>query len=293
MRIWSEFLPLIATICARSAAALALAASLALMSGQDARAAETVGSAVKILNSVQGSFQNRALAVSDPVFAEESLRAGAASHGEIILTDDSKVIVGENSEVKLDNFVVSDGSFKKATLNVAKGAFRFISGGSDKGIFTIKTPLSSIGVRGTVFDVYVGDGGVTNVVLLQGAVRVCTLTNRCLLAERSCDIIEVRSRTDIEGQPFLRSNARTAAQEQQDFRLLSGQNRFDRRFRANTAPCNARAALETFRNDSRKGDTEEPAPEPPPPPAPEPPARPDPEVKPDIGDNGDYTDYDG
>jgi hypothetical protein len=233
----------------------------ALLIGQAAHAAETVGAAAKIRNTVQASLENRNLAVKDPVFASEVVSAAAQSHGEIILNDDSKVIVGENSEIRLDDFVISEGSFQKATINVAKGAFRFISGNSAKGTFNIKTPLSNIGIRGTVFDVYVGDGGVTSVVLLSGAVRVCTLANRCLLAERSCDIIEVRSRTDIEAQPFLRSNARTPAQEQQAFNLLSAQNRFDRRFRANTATCNARAAVEANErrqaiNPNNNGDKE-------------------------------------
>jgi hypothetical protein len=229
--------------------------------GQAAHAAETVGAAVKIRNTVQASLENRNLAVQDPVYASEVVSAAAQSHGEIILNDDSKVIVGENSEIRLDDFVISDGSFKKATINVAKGAFRFISGNSAKGTFNIKTPLSNIGIRGTVFDVYVGEGGVTSVVLLSGAVRVCTLGNRCLIAERSCDIIEVRSRSDITAQPFLRSNARTPAQEQQAFNLLSGQNRFDRRFRANTVACSARAAFESNErrqsiNPNQGGNTE-------------------------------------
>lgn len=242
--------------------------------GQAAHAAETVGAAVKIRNTVQASLENRNLAVQDPVYASEVVSAAAQSHGEIILNDDSKVIVGENSEIRLDDFVISEGSFKKATINVAKGAFRFISGNSAKGTFNIKTPLSNIGIRGTVFDVYVGEGGVTSVVLLSGAVRVCTLGNRCLIAERSCDIIEVRSRTDITAQPFLRSNARTPAQEQQAFNLLSGQNRFDRRFRANTVACSARAAFESNErrqsiNPNQGGNTEAvpevPTPDPTPP----------------------------
>jgi hypothetical protein len=243
-------------------------------SGQAVHAAETVGAAVKIRNTVQASLENRNLAVQDPVYASEVVSAAAQSHGEIILNDDSKVIVGENSEIRLDDFVISEGSFQKATINVAKGAFRFISGNSAKGTFNIKTPLSNIGIRGTVFDVYVGESGVTSVVLLSGAVRVCTLGNRCLLAERSCDIIQVSSRNEIEAQPFLRSNARTPAQEQQAFNLLSGQNRFDRRFRANTATCNARAALEVLERrqliNPNQGGDKEPGPPEAPAPAPTP-----------------------
>lgn len=211
-----------------------------------------VGKTFKIRNVVSGSIGNRKLAVSDPVFGSESIRADANSHGEIILNDDSKIVVGENSEISLDDFVVAGDGFQSATLNVAKGAFRFISGESPKGTFTIKTPLSTIGVRGTVFDVYVGDGGVTSVVLLQGQVRVCTTNSKCLIAERSCDIIEVRSPDEIAEKPFLRSARRPAAEETAAFSLLSGQGRFEKRFRAQTANCNSRSAQE--KADSGKSD---------------------------------------
>lgn len=216
---------------------------------------ETVGKANQVRNTVTASLDARKLAVSDPVYGSEIISASERSHGEILLNDDSKVIVGENSEISLDDFVIGANGFDSATLNVAKGAFRFISGNSPKGTFKIKTPLSTIGVRGTVFDVYVGEGGVTNVVLLQGAVRVCSTNNKCLTAERSCDIIEVRSADEISEQPFLKGRGRSAQEERQQFSLLLDQNRFDRRFRAPTAVCNARAAQQLQDNGAgEKGD---------------------------------------
>ncbi len=214
-------------------------------------AAVAVGKASRIQNEVTASAGERRLKASDPVFESEFVRAGQRSFGELLLNDDSKVLVGENAEISLDDFVVGGTGFESATLNVAKGAFRFISGNSAKGTFTVKTPLSTIGVRGTIFDVYVGEGGVTNVVLLRGVVRVCSLNNSCLTASRSCDIIEVRSPQEVERKPFLRSASRTAAQERTDFNLLSKQGRFERRWRAPTVSCTSRAALELQQNRTR------------------------------------------
>jgi hypothetical protein len=215
-----------------------------------AESSEPVGKAIQIRNTVTGSHEERQLKVSDAVFGSEIIAAAERSHGELILNDNSKVIVGENSEISLDDFVIAENGFKSATLNVAKGAFRFISGESPKGTFTIKTPLSTIGVRGTTFDVYVGEGGVTSVVLMQGAVRVCSTNNSCVLAERSCDIVVVESPDRAQVQPFFKSAARSGAAEQSLFTLLFDQNRFDRRFRAPTAVCNSRAANEAFDNGS-------------------------------------------
>lgn len=241
---------------------LAFGSAIALSSGAHAQqtpatakkggiaAPQAVGKANQIRNTVLASVDERKLAVSDPVYGAEVIKAAERSHGELILNDNSNIVVGENSEISLDDFVVSAGGFESATLNVVKGGFRFISGDSAKGTFTIKTPLSTIGVRGTTFDVYVGEGGVTNVVLLQGAVTVCTTNSKCILADRSCDIIEVRSPDEIAEQPFLKGPGRSGQAERQLFGLLFDQNRFDRRFRAPTAVCNSRAAQELQNNGS-------------------------------------------
>lgn len=231
------------------AIALALAAMMSIGTVSNGVAAEKLGEAAVIRNTVTGappSGAKRNLAVSDAVYEAELITAGNGSHGELRLNDDSLVIVGENSSIALDDFVVSGNGFSSATLNVAKGAFRFITGDSPKGAFKIQTPLSTIGVRGTAFDVYVDEGsGNTKVVLLRGAVRVCTRGQSCLLASRSCDIIEVRSNTDIERIPFLRSRDRSRREEAAQYNLTERQSRFQRRWRIPTLTCTARAALQS------------------------------------------------
>jgi hypothetical protein len=177
------------------------------------------------------------------------------------LTDDSRVIVGENSSITLDDFVLdSGGNFKSGTVKVVKGAFRFITGESPTDAFHIATPLADIGIRGTVFDVYVDEPtGNTKVVLFKGAVRVCDQARHCLLARRKCDIIEVSSRGEIGFLPFLRSAGRSRGDESRQFGLSENQARFGSKWRAGTGVCNARAALEASGfespNDNPKGST--------------------------------------
>jgi hypothetical protein len=233
----------------RFAAALAL--FIVAGSATVSMAADKLGEASAIHNTVTGSQDKsaaRRLAVADPVFDAETIAAGADSHGELRLNDDSLVIVGENSAISLDDFVVSDKGFSAATLKVTKGAFRFITGDSPKKAFNIQTPLSAIGVRGTIFDVYVDEPtGNTKVVLFRGALRVCTSAQACMNVSRSCDIIEVRSPSDIERLPFLRSRQRSRTQEAAQFRLSENQSRFQRQWRVPTVACSARAAQEATR----------------------------------------------
>jgi len=212
-------------------------------SGFAANAAEEIGKSVKIKNTVNGSIGNRSLAPRDPVFVSESIRAGSNSHGEILLNDRSKVLVGENSVISLDDFVVGGRGFDSGTVKVAKGAFRFITGNSKKGSMKIETPISTIGVRGTVFDVYVAPSGVTRVVLFKGEVRVCSRSGsqNCITTNNACDIIEVNN-SGVQELPYLRAGER--AEEDEVFGLTSGQGRFQRAWRAPVISCNVRAALD-------------------------------------------------
>ena len=207
--------------------------------------AQEVGSAVKIVNSVKGKIKgkSRSLSKNSPVFSNEKISASSSSHGEFILSDKSRIIVGPNSSVTLDSFLVSSRGFQKGVVNVSKGAFRFISGRSKKGSIKIKTPLTTIGIRGTIFDVYVGRGGVTDVVLFSGKVEVCTRGNNCKTMVANCDIIRVKSGNSIKFRDFLRSGNRS--KENSDYSLTHKQGRFPPRWRAPTGRCAARALLET------------------------------------------------
>ncbi len=214
-----------------------------------ATSAESVGSAKRIIKDVtgDGAVGSRSVVTSDPVYRNERVAAGIGSRGELELSDGSRLIVGENSVIDLDEFVIASTGFQSATINVAKGAFRFISGNSAKGAISIKTPLSTIGIRGTKLDVYVGEGGMTRVVLLSGQAITCTRSGRCITLNRSCDIVEVRSRNDIEKLPFLRSAARSRNEESGLFSLTENQGRHTDRWRASTAGCSARSAADTQR----------------------------------------------
>lgn len=205
-------------------------------------AAEPVGSAIIVKQNVIGFGADgaRDLHVSDAVYRNEEISAAGKSHGELELSDGSKIIVGENSIVLLDDFVLGDNGFKSGTIKVVKGAFRFVTGSSKKGAFTVTTPMATIGVRGTFFDVYVG-GGKETVVLFRGEVRVCSGSS-CQIARRACDVIEINSAGSVEKAPFLGSSK--ANSSERNYNLVENQGRFTKPLRAPKILCNARAAME-------------------------------------------------
>ncbi len=201
-----------------------------------------VGKTSNVVNNVTANDRDdlRQLSVDDPVYSLERITAGLDSHGEILLNDDTHILVGPGADVSLDDFVISDDGITSATINVLKGAFRFVSGKSPEGTFKIKTPLSTIGIRGTMFDIYVKERGTTDVILYSGKVNVCTSANRCRVLSRNCDIVRITSPRNIGFRKFLRS--RNRASENRDYNLVADQERFQKSWRAPIRQCSDRAS---------------------------------------------------
>lgn len=154
--------------------AAALMAGLCLSGPALAQDAGHAGKVERVKNDVTAlpspADPARPLDVGNPVFRNEILHTGAQARAELRLSDATALVMGENAEVRLDEFVYDgDGS---ATINLVTGALRFVSSAKGHpGKLTIKTPVATIGIRGT--DFWAGPiDGVYGVLLLTGKVEV-------------------------------------------------------------------------------------------------------------------------
>jgi hypothetical protein len=152
-----------------------------------ALAAEDIGIAVTVRNEVTGNLQSQIVKITggSNVFGKEVVKTNVDSNAKIVLKDSTNLSVGPNSSVTLDSFVFQGNSdYKQAGFNLAKGAFRFTSGGSDKRAYELKTPTATIGVRGTDFSSSVGEKIIyekgkkrvvqnTHIEVKEGRVLVC------------------------------------------------------------------------------------------------------------------------
>jgi hypothetical protein len=180
-------------------AATILALSFTLYNPVLTMAAEPVGEAVLIKTEVTGA--SGPLVVNGPVHRDERIRTSQSGLGQFVFIDGTKLAVGWGSSVVIDKFVFDDSdSVKKLSIKAAKGTFRWISGNSKSSAYEILTPAGTIGVRGTAFDVNVGQDGTTAVVLLNGSAQFCgpggcrELKQRCdcVVAKRNGDMTAVR-----------------------------------------------------------------------------------------------------
>ena len=155
--------------------ALALLALLALNTSL-AFAQSRIGSAATVTNQVEGILRGsaRSLAAGSDVHANELVRTQDASVAELVFLDNTNLSIGPRSSVTLDRFVYDpDGRTGRVVVNATRGVFRFVTGSQPPQNYTIRTPIATIGVRGTVFDLLVESNRIV-VVLVSGEVIVST-----------------------------------------------------------------------------------------------------------------------
>jgi hypothetical protein len=161
------------------ASTLCIAATLAMTS---ARAETRVGEAVIIKNEVLrvATSATSQINVGDGVLRDENVRTGNDSAARLVMIDSTNLSLGPNASLVLDRTVFNDEhSYRDIAIRLTTGAFRFVTGHSEKTAYKISTPLATIGVRGTILDI-LSQRGQTIVVLQEGASRVCTTGGQCI-----------------------------------------------------------------------------------------------------------------
>jgi hypothetical protein len=143
----------------------AICASLTLFpmpaSAQSADA--RIGAAAAVRNQVMGARsggQEGPLAVGNPVYQNQTISTGANSVAQLLFTDQTTLSIGQRSQVTLDRYVYDPGRATGggATVSMARGAMRFVSGSQDPRNYQVRTPVATIGVRGTIVDLLLMEG---------------------------------------------------------------------------------------------------------------------------------------
>jgi hypothetical protein len=125
----------------------------------------TIGNSTSVVRTVTGKLEagKRYLSFQDDIYRDELIETFEGSATELTFLDDSVLTLGPETAVVLDRFVYNpDSDANEFVLSVAKGVLRFATGKLNSDAYEIHTPVSTIGIRGTVIDVTVGTaaGGV-------------------------------------------------------------------------------------------------------------------------------------
>jgi hypothetical protein len=113
--------------------------------------------------SVTGQVEdnNVVINVGKDIFADEFVNTDDASSTELMFLDQTNLTITPGSSVKIDKFVFDpNGKKGDVVFNVARGSLRFVTGSQDPTSYQIKTPVATIGVRGTIVNFITTNSGL-------------------------------------------------------------------------------------------------------------------------------------
>src|SRR5262249_26289373 len=89
---------------------------------------------------------SQALSPGSEVYANETVHTGNRGRADLVLLDNTNLIVESASEVVLDKFVYDrSGSAGSVVLQATRGTVRFSTGSQDRRAYQVNTPYGSLG----------------------------------------------------------------------------------------------------------------------------------------------------
>jgi hypothetical protein len=147
-----------------------LAALWALPGGAKAAGIATVVDVVNEGYRTPPGADETAAKTADELVQQEALRTEKESAIQVRFVDGSELSVEQSSEMVLSDYVF-DGSAATGMIDLNNGLFHFKSNGNDDQGIQLRTPVATIGVRGTEFLVHVDGDDATIIDILDGAVE--------------------------------------------------------------------------------------------------------------------------
>ena len=152
---------------------LSLTSGIAGLPATTGAAEGPIGVAAIVRNTVsQLEPRVTRVAKGDEVVRNEVVRTAADSDARFVFRDDTNLSLGPGSTLKLDRTVFDDPKAGDIAIKLTQGAFRFVTGNSEKEAYVIKTPIATMGVRGTTLDILVKKRR-NKIVLRAGKVTIC------------------------------------------------------------------------------------------------------------------------
>ncbi|HEY9199354.1 MAG TPA: FecR family protein [Gammaproteobacteria bacterium] len=155
-------------------------AGLFLNAGVAAAEAEPAGQVIVASGTVQAVAANgevRALRRRSPFYAGDTLRTAAASEVQLRFADGALLSLRAESEFRVDEYRFSNqgGSGDRSVSTLLKGGLRTITGvigKQDPQAYQVKTPVATIGVRGTHYEAVLESPKSLVLAAWQGGIRV-------------------------------------------------------------------------------------------------------------------------
>ena len=127
-----------------------------LIFGQQAQAQQAAGQVERQKGTASRITvgANTDLVQGSQVFVGDEISTGPGARLLILFDDESKLTLGENARITIDEFVYAPGGDSSQALAIVVGVFRFVSGKIGKESprkVAFSTPVATLGIRGTAF----------------------------------------------------------------------------------------------------------------------------------------------
>lgn len=142
--------------------------SFAACAADAAEKPQVIGQVVWVKGTVEAVVANgtpRSLKRRDSIYTTDTLKSAIAGTGQIVFTDGGLLAIREASTIKIAEYKFNQqgpAASDKYVVDVVEGGFRTITGAISKANpagYQIKTPVATIGVRGTDFSVFYSKQG--------------------------------------------------------------------------------------------------------------------------------------
>ena len=128
-------------------------------------AAESIGKVLLSVGKVEAQAIDesvRDLSRRSPIYAADTVVTYDEAKTQIRFTDGSMVSLAPNSVFKIEEYGYGDGQSEKAIYSLLKGGLQTLTGAIGhvkKQDYSLKTPLATIGIRGTFYQVFLTPEG--------------------------------------------------------------------------------------------------------------------------------------
>lgn len=181
--------------------ALLVAAVIAGVGIDSAKAEIGVLAAVnRDMTGARPSEQARPIFIKEKLVQDERIVSTGGGGGQVLFLDQTSLTIAPNSEVVLDKYVYDpDSDSGEMTVTVLKGAMRFVGGRISKtSPATIRTPSATIGIRGGMGNITVGDGAETLYMHVAGFSSTITSATETLTITREGGLATIGADGDLQ-----------------------------------------------------------------------------------------------
>jgi len=185
-----------------AAAVFGLVALIGLAAPAAAQDGVQIGTAVGVVPAATGELGGTEVTIiaGSSLFEGQTIVTDANGEVQIVFADETRMVVGPNSALVIERYLLRDPStVSDFAVNALGGTFRFISGNSPNKNYTINTPTGTIGVRGTFFDLFVSWlTGAAKAIVYDGIIALQSAAGDLAILSSSCEIGDIFDVTNAE-----------------------------------------------------------------------------------------------